>query len=62
MQGYPITFNIYAESAEEAQIAAQAIKDFISAKARVGVAVTASKLTQAVERWRDSIIVTNYFK
>ena len=62
MQGYPISFNVYAETAEEAEAASQAIKDFISAKARVGVAVTADKLTKAVERWRDSIIVTNYFK
>lgn len=62
MQGYPITFNIYAESPEEAELASQAIKDFISAKARVGVAVTAYKVAEAVARWSDSIIVTNYFR
>lgn len=62
MQGYPITFNIYADSEEEAILAEEAIKDFISAKARVGVAVTAHKVAEAVARWSDSILVTNYFR
>lgn len=62
MQGYPITFNIYAESPEEAELATQAIKDFISAKARVGVAVTAKKVADAVDKWRDNVFVTNYFR
>ena len=62
MQGYPISFNIYAESAEEAEMAAQAIKDFISAKARVGVAVTAKKVAQAIDKWSGSVLVTNFFR
>ena len=62
MQGYPISFNVYANSAEEAEAASRAIRGFINAKAKMGIAVTADKLARAVERWQDSIIVTNYFK
>lgn len=62
MKGFPVTFNVYADTSEEAETASRAIKDFINAKARIGVAVTADKLTKAIEKWRDSIIVTNYFR
>lgn len=62
MQGYPVSFNIYANSPEEAETASKAIKDFIDAKARIGVAVTAAKLTEAVDKWRDNIFVTNFFR
>lgn len=62
MSGYEIKFNVYANSQEEAELATAAIKDFISAKAMQGIAVTASKLTEAVRRYRDNYFVTNYFK
>ena len=62
MEGYEISFNVYANSQEEANIASRAIKDFINAKARDGVAVTASKLAEAINKWRDNVFVTNYFK
>lgn len=62
MGGYEVRFNVYAESQAEADAASAAIKAFISAKARTGVAVTAAKLTQAVEKWGDNYFVNNYFK
>ena len=62
MGGYEVRFNVYAESQAEADAASAAIKAFISAKARQGVAVTAVRLTEAVEKWKDNYFVTNYFK
>lgn len=62
MGGYEVRFNVYAESQAEADAASAAIKAFISAKARTGVAVTATKLTQAVEKWKDNYFVIQYFK
>lgn len=62
MGGYEVKFNVYANSQEEADAASAAIKAFISEKARAGVAVTATKLTQAVEKWKDNYFVTNYFR
>ena len=62
MGGYEVRFNVYAESQAEADAASAAIKAFISAKARTGVAVTATKLTQAVEKWKDNYFVNQYFK
>ena len=61
MQGFEVKFNVYAESQEEADKATEAIKAFISEKAAQGVAVTASKLASAVERYRNNYFVTQYF-
>lgn len=62
MKGFPVQFNIYAETREEADKASEAIKDFITAQARAGIAVTAAKVTEAVRRWRDNYFVKSYFK
>ena len=61
MHGFEIRFNVYAESQAEADKATEAIKGFISAKARQGVAVTAAKISDAVERYKDNYFVTQYF-
>ena len=62
MEGYPVQFNVYAESREEADAASSAIKAFITSQAERGVAVTAAKLTAAVRKWGDNFPVTSYFK
>lgn len=66
MRGYEVRFNIYAESQEEADAVSQAIKGFISENARNGIAVTATKITDAVRRWGNNPFVrnkiTNYFR
>lgn len=62
MRGYEVKFNVYADSQEEADQAAGAIKGFISKMASKGVAVSGRKITAAVERWKDNIFVQNYFK
>lgn len=62
MRGYPVQFNVYAETQEEADQASEAIKAFISDQARSGVAVTARKLTEAVRKWGGNFLVSSYFK
>ena len=62
MQGFEVKFNVYANSQEEANEASMAIKQFISDFARRGIAVTASKMAEAVNRWKDNYWVTNYFR
>ena len=66
MKGYPITFNIYAESPEEAEEARQALIGFIGQHAQQGRAVTGRKIAQAVAGWEKNPFVKsqiiNYFK
>ena len=62
MKGYPVQFNVYAETQEEADRTSEAIKAFITAQAQKGVAVTAEKLTAAVRKWGDNFLVASYFK
>jgi hypothetical protein len=66
MKGYPITFNIYAESEQEAEEARMAIVAFIGQHARQGRAVTGRKIAQAIANWDKNLIVKNqiinYFK
>ena len=62
MRGYPVQFNVYAETREEADQASEAIKAFISDQARRGVTVTARKLTEAVRKWGGNFLVSSYFK
>ena len=62
MHGFEVKFNVYAETQGEADLASDAIKQFISDMARKGIAVTANKLTEAVRKWKDNYFVTSYFK
>jgi hypothetical protein len=66
MKGFPITFNIYAESEQEAEEARMAIVAFIGQHARQGRAVTGRKIAQAIANWDKNLIVKNqiinYFK
>jgi len=66
MKGFPITFNIYAETAEEAEEARMALVAFIGQHAKQGRAVTGRKIAQAVSNWDKNPLVKNqiinYFK
>jgi len=62
MKGYELRFNVYADSQEEADKAATAIKQFISDMAGKGIAVSANKIAEAVTKWKNNFLVTNYFK
>ena len=59
MQGYEIKFNIYAESAEEATAARNAVVGFINTLAQQGRAVSGKKIAEAAERWDKNPFVRN---
>lgn len=59
MQGYEVKFNIYADSQEQADAVSRAFKDIISENARKGVAVTASRVSEAFRRWGSNPLVRN---
>ena len=60
MKGFPIHFNIYAENDMEVEECRKAIVEFINIHARQGRAVTADKVTQALNRWDKNILVKNH--
>ena len=62
MKGFPVQFNIYAASQEEADAASTAIKSFITQQAEKGVAVTANKVAEAISKWKDNYFVTSFFR
>ena len=63
---YPISFEIYAHSPQEAEDARMAIIAFIGLHARQGRAVTGEKIAKAIANWEKNQIVRNriveYFK
>ena len=62
MEGHLVKFNVFADSQEEADRASKALGDFVNAMAAQGVAVTAARIAEAVERWSGNLFVQNYFK
>lgn len=61
MQGYRISFCIYAENEEEAHKAEQSFKDFVDSHAKEGRAVSAKKIIKAMTDWGANPFVKNYF-
>ena len=57
LQGYEIKFNVYAESAEEANEARKAIVGFIDALAKQGRAVRGRKIAEAAASWDRNVFV-----
>lgn len=66
MKGFEVKFNVFAESQEEADLATIAFKQFINENAQQGRAVTAAKLVNAMNKWKDNSFIKNhiinYFK
>ena len=66
LSGFPVTFNIYAETQQEAEDCRMAIIAFIGYHASQCRAVTARKVAQALSNWDKNPIVKNriinYFK
>lgn len=54
---YPISFEIYAHSQQEAEDARMAIIAFIGLHARQGRAITGEKIAKAVANWDKNPIV-----
>lgn len=62
MEGYEIKFNVFANSQEEADRASLLIRKFVDDYAKRGIAVTAGKISAAVTKYKDSFLLTTYFK
>ena len=65
MNGYPITFNIYANNEQEVEELRFVITEFIRLHAEQGRAVTATKVADALRSWNNNPIsknrIINYF-
>lgn len=59
MKGYKIQFELYANSEQEAESARKAIVTFIGELANCGRAVTGQKLSEALPKWKDNMLVRN---
>lgn len=59
LKGFPITFQIYAHSEEEAEEARMAIVAFIGHLRQYGIPVTGKKVAQAAANWDRNPIVKN---
>ena len=66
MQGYKVSFNVFADTQDEADMVSRLIGNFVNDCASRGVAVTAKKITAAVSRWGGNAFIrdriNNYFK
>lgn len=62
MQPYKIEIYVYAENAKEASKVQQAAIQFVKDKYNSGILITADKLVKALEKFKDSFMVNQYFK
>lgn len=62
MRPFKIEIYVYAESAKEAAKVQQTAIQFVKDKYNSGVLITADKLVNALEKFKDSFIVNQYFK
>ena len=62
MQGFELKFNVYANTKQEADEATKEIVQFINELAQEGKAVTATKIAEAIRKYKRNIFVTSYFK
>ena len=57
MNVYPITIKIYADSEQEAQMAQQALGQFVNDMGAMGIPVTGNKIAAAVPKWKQNSFV-----
>lgn len=62
MKPEKVTFYVYAETSEEAQRLQGVMNAFVREQYNRGVLVTATKLTEALERFGSNIFISNYLK
>jgi len=62
MKGFNVSFNVFADSQEEADKASMAIRQFIDNNAKQGIAITANKLVEAIGKWGNNFLVNSYFR
>ena len=62
MQPYKIEIYVYAESADEAAKVQRSAINFVKEKYNSGILIRADKLSNAIEKFKDSYIINQYFK
>lgn len=62
MQPFKIEIYVYAENADEASKIQQSAIQFVKDKYKAGILVTADKLAKAIDKFKDSFMVNQYFK
>lgn len=62
LQPYKIDMYVYAESQDEADKLAQALKAFVNQQRERGVAVTAQRLNALLCQWGNNPIITNFLR
>ncbi len=62
MQPYKIEIYVYAENADEAAKVQHSAINFVKEKYNHGILISADKLSKAIEKFKDSYIVNQYFK
>ena len=62
MKAYKISLFVYADSDDEANALERDLLHFVVDKREQGIAVTAGKLSSALARFKDNVIINNYLK
>ena len=57
-----ITFYVYAEDNSEAERLQKELYEFVNEKYEQGVLITANKLREAIRRFKDNVLVSNFLK
>lgn len=59
LRGLPITFNVYAHDEQEVEVLRFVMTEFIRHHAEQGRAVSAEKLTKALQNWDKNPVIKN---
>lgn len=62
MQPYKITMYVYADNQQQADELQQSLYAFVDIKRQHGIAVTASKLTDALNKYGNNYFVNQFLK
>ena len=62
MKPYKIEIYVYADSEDEAAKVQEAAIRFVKEKYNAGILITANKLLNALEKFKNSFMINQYFK
>jgi hypothetical protein len=62
MKPYKVTLYVYASNEQEVKELEQHLYEFVDSKRKSGIAVTAKKLSQAIQKFKNNYFVNNYLR
>lgn len=62
MRPYQVAFYVYAESPEQVEALQKELNNFVREKYNSGVLVTASKLIEALTRFKRNVLVDSFLR